>query len=374
LTYDIYYEYINPELKSRREKLRRIFYTLVQPSVDGAPGVDVVQNPDREPEIRLAMVDKSVKQSEVQKVLDALASNGFFEIQPTPEELSMLSSLVATYMKEDSTIGVLELYCAVNKAVSSNNIEGKILLRVSKFFTGLFAVFMGFLAVFLLTIGLSLGHVYMSMGCLVGCAVGPAALTILMETANSKAIAAGALLGFVMAMIGWTGQAATEFGTVEYGTLMSDWPWVVGNLCGILGGTAIAWLGSLISPDKEFKWAMLNDRIALVDDVEPPKDDKLETDEKLQKQVKIAVWASIILTIVLLVLWPIPMHVGTGVLGEGSFGAWVAVEIIWALIGAVIIIIMPAIELCRTFAGKDKAVFKEGGPLKVEVKAQLIAQ
>merc|ERR1719265_2464493 len=29
LTYDIYYEYINPELKSRREKLRRIFYTLV---------------------------------------------------------------------------------------------------------------------------------------------------------------------------------------------------------------------------------------------------------------------------------------------------------------------------------------------------------
>merc|ERR1719160_1011948 len=30
LTYDIYYEYINPELKMRREKLRRIFYTLVQ--------------------------------------------------------------------------------------------------------------------------------------------------------------------------------------------------------------------------------------------------------------------------------------------------------------------------------------------------------
>merc|ERR1719460_1973656 len=265
-------------------------------------------------------------------------------------------------------IKVPDLYCAVNKAVSSNNIEGAILLRVSKFFTGLFAVFMGFLAVFLLTIGLSLGHVYMSMGCIVGCAVGPAALTILLETANSKAIAAGAIGGFILAMIGWIGQAATEFGKVEYGTLMADWPWVVGNLCGILGGTVIALVGSLIAPDKEFLWAMLNDRIALVDDVEPPKDDKLETDARLVVQVKIAVWASIVLTVVLLVLWPIPMHTATGVLTEGSFGAWVAVEMIWAIVGAIVIIIMPLIELCRTFSGKDKAVFKTGAPLKVEVK------
>merc|ERR1719217_1086167 len=163
------------------------------------------------------MVDKSIKTSQVQNLLNDLTSNGFFDVSPTPQELEMLSSLVATYAKEDGTILVPDLYSAVNKAVSSNNIEGAILLRVSKFFTGLFAVFMGFLAVFLLTIGLSLGHVYMSMGCLVGSAVGPAALTILMEKANSKAIAAGAIGGFVLAMIGWVGQAATEFGEVKYG-------------------------------------------------------------------------------------------------------------------------------------------------------------
>jgi len=156
---------------------------------------------------------------------------------------------------------------------------------------------------------------------------------------------------------------------VKYGTIMSDWPWVVGNLCGILGGTAIAVIGSLIAPDKTFKWSMLNERIALVDDVEPPKDSKLETGAKLETQVKIAVWASIILTIILLVLWPIPQHVGGGVMGEGSFGAWVAVEMIWAIIGAAVIIIMPLIELVQTFTGKDKAVFKEGAALKVEVKA-----
>jgi hypothetical protein len=368
LTYDVYYEYINPELKGRREKLRRIFYTLVQKFVPGSSGIDTVAQPNKDAEVRLAMADSTMKVDDVQALLDSLSSNAFFDAQPTDEELTTLSSLVATYAQEDQTIFVSDVYSAVNKAVSSNNIEGAILLRVSKFFTGLFAVFMGFLAVFLLTIGLSLGHVYMSMGCIVGSAVGPAALTILMETANSKAIAVGAVGGFVLAMIGWTGQAATEFGEVKYGTIMSDWPWVVGNLCGILGGTAIAVLGSVIAPDKEFKWAMLNDRIALVDDVEPPKDKSLETGAKLETQVKIAIYASIFLTVFLLVLWPIPMHIGTGVLSESGFGTWVAFEILWALLGAIIIILMPLIELIRTFTGKDKAFYKTGKPLKVSVK------
>merc|ERR1719161_718943 len=373
LTYDIYYEYINPELKTRREKLRRIFYTIVQRQV-GQQVVDVVAQPEKEQEVRLDLVEKTVKVENVQTVLNDLASSGFFEVQPTDKEVNNLSSLVATFARDDNTILIPDLYSAVNKAVSSNNIEGVILLRVSKFFTGLFAVFMGFLAVFLLTIGLSLGHVYMSMGCLVGCAVGPAALTILMETANSKAIAAGAIGGFILAMIGWVGQAATEFGEVKYGTLMADWPWVVGNLCGILGGTAIAWLGSIIAPDKDFKWEMLNERIALVDDVEPPKDATKETGVQLEKQVKIAVWASIGLTIILLVLWPIPMHVGSGVFSDGGFGIWVAVEMIWAIIGAVIIILMPLIELIKTFTGKDKAVFKTGTPLTVKMKMKGIDQ
>merc|ERR1719235_749192 len=353
----------------RREKLRRIFYTLVQRFVGGGSGIDVVAQPDKEQEVRLALIEKSIKVADVQNLLNSLEQNAFFEFQPSEAEVATLSSLIATFAKDDGTIGVPDLYSSVNKAASSNNIEGIILLRVSKFFTGLFAVFMGFLAVFLLTIGLSLGHVYMSMGCIVGCAVGPAALTILMETANSKAIAAGALGGFVLAMVGWIAQAASEFGVVEYGTLMSDWPWVVGNLCGILGGTAIALLGSLAAPDKEFRWSMLNDRIALVDDVEPPKDSKLETDDKLGFQVKLAVWASIVLTLILLVLWPIPMHVGAGVFSSGGFGIWVALEIIWAIVGAIVIIVMPAIELIRTFTGKDKAIFKQGQALKVEVKA-----
>merc|ERR1719409_2087442 len=253
-----------------------------------------------------------------------------------------------------------DLYSALNRAVSSNNIEGDILLRISKFFTGIFAVFMGFLAVLLQALGLNLGWVYMSMGVVIGSAVGPASLTILMERANGKYIGLGAVGGFVLGISSWAIKASVDEGEVTIGTLGMDWPWVVGNVVAILGGGLIAFVGSLIDPDTTFRWAMLNDRIALVDDVEPPKDEQ-ETDEKLQFQVKVAWVAAWGLTIIMLVLWPLPMHYGTGVFGEGSFSAWVAVEMIWAVVGGAVIIILPLVELMQSFrlVGKDKATAAE---------------
>jgi Na+/proline symporter len=365
LTYDVYYEYINPELKSRRERLRRIFYTVIQRFTGGSI-VDLKQNPAEAATVRLAQNSMRIGISKLQEVLDALATEGFFEEEPSSKEKDMLKDQVGMACDEADTLTVEDLYNCVNRAVASNNIEGVILLRVSKFCTGLFAIFMGFLAVFLLTIGMNLGEVYMSMGCLVGSAVGPAACTILMEKANKWAIAAGAVGGLITAMLGWVLQAQVEFGEVKYETMMSDWPWVVGNLCAICGGLLIAVVGSLIWPDNDFKWSMLNDRIPLVDDVEPPKD-SAETDAKLSFQVNVAIGASVVLTVLLLVVWPIPMHLGAGVFSEGGFTVWVVVECIWAIIGAIVIIFLPGYELMMGFLGKNKKTAKKAADINVTI-------
>merc|ERR1712232_1354849 len=236
-----------------------------------------------------------------------------------------------------------------------------ILLRVSKFFTGVFAIFMGFLAVFLQTLGFSLGWVYMSMGVIIGSAVGPASLTILMERANGKFIGAGAVGGLALGLLGWCIKAQVDSEEISYDSLGKDWPWVVGNLCAILGGLFIALVGSLVMPDTTFKWEMLNERIPLVDDIEPPKDDD-ETDEKLQKQVTIAVVASVFLTIVLLVLWPLPMHFGAGVFSKTGFATWVGLEMIWAIIGGIVIIGLPVFETVVSFkkARQQKLAMDKG--------------
>mmetsp|Transcript_39864 Transcript_39864/g.93892 ORF Transcript_39864/g.93892 Transcript_39864/m.93892 type:complete len:870 (+) Transcript_39864:65-2674(+) len=320
LTYDIYYEYINPELKNRREGLRAIFYEAVGGVANnGRVAIDSIQG-----------------------LMSTLVSKKFFDKEVPDKEVTALAVAINSFTS-DGTIATDDLYSALNRAVSSNSIEGVILLRVSKFFTAVFAIFMGFLAVFLQTLGFSLGWVYMSMGVLIGSAVGPASLTILMETANGIFIAAGAVGGLALGMAGWCIRAQVEFDGVDYDTLGSDWPWVVGNLCAIIGGLVISLGGSLLFPDKSFKWSMLNERIPLVDDIEPPKDDQ-ETDNKLELQVKIAMVASVLLTVVLLVLWPIPMHYGAGVFSEGGFTIWVALEMIWAIVGGVVIIGLPVYE------------------------------
>jgi MFS family permease len=303
----------------------------------------------------------------IQAVMDALTKRGFFEEVPSSAELEKLGRLLGSAASAEETIVIADLYSCVNKAVASNNIEGKILLRVSKFFTGIFALFMGFIAVFLLASPVdSLGHVYMSMGVLVGSAVGPAALTILMEKANGKAVAAGAIGGFVMGILGWVIRAAVEFDEVGYGTMMSDWPWVVGNVCAILGGLSIALIGSLAFPDNNFRWSMLNDRIPLVDDVEPPKDQD-ESDDKLDRQVKIAIIASVVLTFVLLILWPLPLHSGGGVFSVGGFTVWVVLQFLWAIIGGAVIIILPGYELVRAFMGTDQKKSSEAPAVAVKI-------
>jgi hypothetical protein len=165
-----------------------------------------------------------------------------------------------------------------------------------------------------------------------------------METANGIFIAAGAIGGLIMGLLAWTIQASVEFGEVTIDTLGKDMPFVAGNVAAILGGLLIALVGSLIFPDKTFKWEMLNDRIPLVDDIEPPKD-KDETEQRLNKQVKIAYAASLILTFLLIIVWPLPMHFGgVGVFGKGRFTAWVAVEMMWAIIGGIVIIGLPLYE------------------------------
>jgi len=331
LTYDVYAEYINPELRTWRESLKKTFYKVASQFESGGK----------------VPVDK------MQELLNALVASRFFDQAVSDEDRDRLRNEVCMFTDEQRQIGTTDLYSCVNKAVSTQSIEGKILLRVSKFFTGIFAMFMGFLAVFLQTLGFSLGWVYMSMGVIIGSAVGPASLTILMESANGFFIAAGAVGGLVAGVLGWVIQAQLDSGAVNYDTLGKDWPWVVGNLCAIFGGFLIAGVGSLLVPGKalngeKFEWRMINEGIPLVDDVEPPKDAD-ETDEKLRKQVVIAQVASVVLTIVLLVLWPIPMHASTGVFGKGGFTGWITIEIIWALIGGIVIVFLPAYETVQSF-------------------------
>merc|ERR1712072_585411 len=309
--------------------------------------------------------------AKLQELVDSLIQGGFFHRNLLPQEIVLLYAALNGATDEENNIKVKSLYDCLNRAVSSDSTEAVILLRMSKFFTGVFAIFMAFLAVLLQTLGLNLGWVYMAMGVIIGSAVGPASLAILMETANGTFIGLGAVGGLVLGMFFWMLQASVEFGEITIDTLGKDMPFVAGNVAAIMGGLLIALLGSLAKPDTSFKWWELNERIPLIDDIEPPKDED-ESDERLQRQVKIACYASIILTFILVILWPLPMHIGGGVFNEGGLAVWVVLEILWAVIGGVVITVLPVYETLRDLKEAKKVLdmattsrtLKNGGTIK----------
>jgi len=332
LTYDIYYEYVHPELKIQRMQKGAIFDAACKKALARTDG-----------NAKAADGSAKVKITNVQAILDDMAGMKFWGEGGgmSSEELTK----IGTHLSAVSSEGQVNSQ-DLKDALMVDKAEGDLLLNVSRFFTGVYALFMGFLAMLLLALGIPLGHVYMSMGCIVGCAVGPAAISISMETANGKAVGAGAIGGFIIAMLAWVLQAQNEFGAVKYETVMSDWPWVMGNLGGILGGFGITFIGSFIWPNTDFRWDMLNQEIPMVDDVEPPVDDEVFTDtDFLNFVAKVAAAASGAMTFLMIFLWPAPMHLFSGVFSEAGFTVWIVVMFLWLLIGGVSIVVLPVYEL-----------------------------
>merc|ERR1719326_916981 len=129
--------------------------------------------------------------------------------------------------------------------------------------------------------------------------------------------------------------------------MMSDWPWVVSNLCALFGGVAITWIGTIVKPDRSFKWTMIDDAIPLVDNALPKRDPVWDSDAALYKEVKLAIVVSVTLTVIFIGLWPVPQHLGGGIMGDGDFAFWVALTFMIAFLAGIFICVFPIFEVYR---------------------------
>jgi Na+/proline symporter len=318
LTYDLYWTYLNPELKDGVTRAKKAWdASLAECGISDDPATQVD-------------ADKATA------LLAALKKNGWAKDGA------------------DGSLSAGKLFEVKAEAVSKigQETEGVILVRMSRFFSCLFAIFMGFLSILLNQIGLGLGFVYMSMGNIIGSAVVPVALSILMEDANGTWCTAGAVLGFFIAIAAWIIRAAVEYDEVTMDSLGGGNPMLVGNIVSIVSAGIIAYGGSKMSPNpKGFKWADLEE-IPVVDDVVPEAGEG-EDPESLQKDAKRANLQAIVLSIFLVILWPIPQHFSGGVFEPWGFSVWIASAFIWGIVGGLVIIILPIVDFIKQ--GKKSA-------------------
>lgn len=224
--------------------------------------------------------------------------------------------------------------------------SGKRLLKVSRITIVGFGIGMGGLAVILLSMGLSLGFVYLAMGVLIGSAVIPIALTITWKRTNKYCATIGAIAGLFVALGTWIGVAASlpEYGgQVSLASLGNNYSMLFGNIAGILTGGAIAGLGSLATRTK-FNWDEMRDKIKLVD-LKEEDARKLDADEAtLRKAFKFSLKGGGLMTLILIVAWPMPLFFAGYVFDINFYSLWVGISIAWVSGATFFIVGLPIIE------------------------------
>ena len=306
--------------------------------------------------------------------LTAVALN----VQLTPEQVQLgltVPAAASVMMGEIGAIMVLVmLFMAVTSAGSAELIavsslitydvyrtysnpaaSGKQLLKVSRGVIVAFGLGMGALAVVLLGMGLSLGFVYLAMGILIGSAVIPIALTITWSKTTRAGAVAGALIGVCLSLLTWTSVAASEAnGVVDIASLGGAFPMLYGNVVAILSSGLICVVISL-AQNKKYDWSLMNKEMRIVeaDMTEDVKAQiaKAEQDEAtLKKAYQFSLKGGGILTIVCVVIWPLPLYFSGYVFDLAFYGMWVGIAIVWVSIAAFCIIGIPIWEARGGFA------------------------
>ena len=249
----------------------------------------------------------------------------------------------------------------VYRTYKNPNATGKQLLKVSRTVIVIFGLGMGVLAGILLGMGLSLGFVYLAMGILIGSAVIPIALTITWSRTTRGGAVSGALIGVVLALITWTGVASAESGgVVDIASLGGAFPMLYGNVVAILSSGLICVVVSL-SQRKVYDWKEMNTHMNIVegdmsDELKAEIAQRQLDEETLKKAYKFSLKGGGILTIICVVLWPLPLYFSGYVFDLSFYSFWVGIAIVWVSCASFLIICMPIYEaregFAKVFSGK----------------------
>ncbi|KAL8754553.1 MAG: hypothetical protein Q9184_005078 [Pyrenodesmia sp. 2 TL-2023] len=234
-------------------------------------------------------------------------------------------------------------------------------------------------------VGIDLGWLFLALGVMIGGAVFPAAFAITWKGQTRAGAVAGAISGLCTGMMAWLVAAKQYYGELTVTTTGSEYSILAGNLTAIFVGLIVSICVSLAKPES-FDWEMtraINSAASLtastrssidVDKADGNNGDKtskiskpaaiqderqqtardaavVEEPSKLRSAFKTACILSILMTLTIDVVVPIPMFLSHYIFTQGFFVAWVVITFIWVFCSTAISVILPLWET-RVFFGQ----------------------
>ncbi|KAF9570759.1 hypothetical protein EC968_001409 [Mortierella alpina] len=268
---------------------------------------------------------------------------------------------------------------------------GKQLINVSHAVVAGFGLIMGVLAVILKEVGIDLGYLYSLMGVLISSAVLPVTFSLLWKKQNGTAATVAPLGGLCISIAAWLVCAKLYSGEITLASTGTDQAMLAGNLGALIGGGLISVVISLIKPDN-YTFDGTRSLKQVTDDVvgTPESNNSLEDvatvdekkssgekattlevaapnggwtfdaeeDAKLAKASRFARWSSAVMTVILILLWPLPMFFSNYVFSRGFYTGWVVLSIAWAICSTIAVTIYPLWESRRALGDVFKGMYK----------------
>ncbi|KIW81574.1 hypothetical protein Z517_04600 [Fonsecaea pedrosoi CBS 271.37] len=251
--------------------------------------------------------------------------------------------------------------------------SGKFLIRMSHAACVVYAICLASFSTGLFYAGVSMGYLYLLMGCIISSAVIPATLALMWKDQNWQAAAGAPVLGFACALIAWLVTAKRECGVLNVDCTGSNNPMLAGNVTALLSPLVFVPILTFVFGRQNYNWESMKAirkgddsdilRRASVD-AETQREIAARTAEheaaeqtKLNKAAIISRSLTGFMTIALLVLWPMPMY-GTGyIFSKKFFTGWVVVGILWLFCSSFCVGLFPLWQGRKTMAHTVKSIF-----------------
>jgi hypothetical protein len=208
--------------------------------------------------------------------------------------------------------------------------------------------------------GISMGFLYLMMGVIISSAVLPATLTLLWKRQNKWAAMLSPPLGLACALIAWLVTAKKQFGELTVASTGSNMPMLAGNVTALLSPVLFVPLFTFAFGADNYDWESMA-AIRKVDDhdvanaegvdlelvpgaAEETEAEKEKEHKMLLRASKIAKIMTVLMTVSLLVLWPMPMFGSKYIFSKSFFTGWVVVGIIWLICSTLTVGVYPLWE------------------------------
>ncbi|KAJ9668420.1 urea active transporter [Coniosporium apollinis] len=235
-----------------------------------------------------------------------------------------------------------------------------------------FAVVMAAFSTALYYIGISMGYLYLLMGVIISAAVLPASLTLLWSKQSWAAATFSPILGFACALVAWLVTAKTQGGELSVATTGANNPMLAGNVVALLSPMILVPILTFAVGKQKYDWmsmkairkgddhdlaAAANVDLELVPGESHDEALELEEQRKLKKSSRIARILTAVMTLALLVLWPMPMYGSGYIFSKPFFTGWVVVGILWLFCSSFCVGLYPLWEGRHTMARTFRAIY-----------------